>query len=102
MATSLNAGYSNDINIVQIRTDGASMQRCTDRPIDTNANGTVEKTSIVARTGHAVGTPSAPGGKIRNTITIPAGVARTVIAQKFETDGGVTTDYAVSEFTEGV
>ena len=33
MATSLNAGYTNNINVLQIRTSGSSMQRVTDRAL---------------------------------------------------------------------
>ena len=33
MPTGLNAGYTNNINILQIRTSGSSMQRVTDRAL---------------------------------------------------------------------
>lgn len=101
MATSLNAGFENNINILQIRTNGAKMQRVTDRAIDIDGNGSKEAVSIVVTAGDAVGTPSAPGGKITQTVTIPDGVARTVVAAVTETDGGVSSDQSVSEFTEG-
>jgi len=33
MATSLNAGYSNNINVLQVRVNGAHSQRLTDRAL---------------------------------------------------------------------
>jgi len=101
MATNLNPGYQNDINVIQLRVNGAHMIRVTDRPIDLNGDGNVEKVSIVVTSGHAVGTPSAPGGKITQTVTQPAGIARSIVSQITETDGGVTSDNDVSEFTKG-
>lgn len=102
MATGLTAGYTNNVNIVQVRTNGANSQRLTDRPIDFDGDGEEEQVTIVHVSGHAVGTPSAPGGKIRSTTTVPAGAARTVIQRVVETDNGVHTDNDVSQFTEGV
>ena len=64
MATSLNPGFENNINVIEIRVNGAHQQRVTDRPI----------------TGAA---------------------ARTVVSEVTETDGGVSLDRNVSEFTEG-
>ena len=101
MPTSLNAGYTNNINTVQTRVNGAHMHRYTDRAIDIDGDGSKEAVTITHESGHAVGTPSAPGGKTRSTVTIPAGVARTVIQEVTETDGGVHTDSDVSQFTEG-
>lgn len=101
MATSLNAGFNNNINVVQIRVNGAHSQRMTDRPMDIDGDGDKEQVTIVVTSGSAIGTPSAPGGKIRQTVTIPAGVARTIVSQTYEADGGVHTDYDVSQFTEG-
>lgn len=101
MPTNLNAGYENNINVVQIRTNGAHMSRYTDRAIDVTGDGVDEKVTIAHVSGHAVGTPSAPGGKTRSTVTIPAGAARTLIHEITETDGGVHTDSDVSQFTEG-
>jgi hypothetical protein len=77
------------------------MQRLTDRPIDINGDGNEETVTVTHVSGHAVGVPSAPGGKTRTTFTIPSGVARSVIHQVTETDGGVNSDFDVSEFTEG-
>lgn len=102
MATGLNAGYTNNINTIQIRTNGANSQRVTDRKIDFDGDGTKETVTLTHVSGHAVGVPSAPGGKTRTTVTIPAGVARTVIQTVTETDGGVAKDFDVSEFTEGI
>lgn len=101
MATSLNAGFENNINVLQLRVNGAHMQRFTDRAIDIDGDGDKEQVSIVVTSGHAVGTPSAPGGKIRQTVTKPAGIARSVVSEVTETDGGVSSDNDVAEFTEG-
>lgn len=102
MATSLNAGFTNNINTIQVRVNGTHSQRLTDRAIDVTGDGNVEVTTVVHVSGDATGTPSAPGGKTRTTFTTPAGVARTVISEITETDGGVAKDFDVSEFTEGV
>ena len=64
MPTPLNPGFTNNINVIEIRVNGAHQQRVTDRPI----------------TGAA---------------------ARTVVSEVTETDGGVSLDRNVSEFTEG-
>ena len=101
MATNLNAGFTNNINVIEIRTNGAHSQRVTDRAIDIDADENKEKVTIEVTAGHAVGTPSAPGGKITQVVTIPAGTARTIVSQVTETDGGVSLDRDVSEFTEG-
>ncbi len=37
MATSLNPGYTNNVNVVQLRTSGTGMQRVTDRDITSPA-----------------------------------------------------------------
>jgi len=95
MPTNLNAGYENNINIIQIRPNGAHMQRYTDRTIND-----VEVT-ITHVSGDAVGVPSAPGGKTRSTVIVPAGFARTIIHAITETDGGIHTDSDVNQFTEG-
>lgn len=77
MSTSLNAGFSNNINVIQFRSSGTSLQRVTDRTIGN-------------LTPLATDPPT------------PAGVARTVIAQKMDTDGGVVHDNQIAvEFTEG-
>lgn len=101
MATSLNPGFENNVNVIEIRVDGCHQYRVTDRPIDIDGDGDQETVTITHVSGDATGTPSAPGGKIRNTVTIPAGVARTIVSQSYETDGGVTTDRNVTQFTEG-
>jgi hypothetical protein len=102
VATDLNPGYSNNINTIQVRVNGAHSQRLTDRAIDLDGDGNKEQVTITHVSGHGVGTPSAPGGKVRTSVHIPSGVARTVISQITETDGGVHTDSDVSQFTEGV
>jgi hypothetical protein len=102
MPTSLTAGYKNNINTIQIRTSGSGMQRVTDRRIDIDGDGDLEYISVVHVSGHAAGTPEAPGGKKTNTTTIHDGFSRTVIQTVVESDGGVTTDANVSEYTKGV
>jgi hypothetical protein len=91
MATDLNAGFTNNINTIAIRGAGTVVQRYTDRAIDIDGDGAVETVSIVT-------TPR--GQKVSDVVTIPAGVARTLIDQTNETDGGVNTEG--EEFTEGV
>jgi len=102
MATALNSGFTNNINTIQLRVNGAHSHRVTDRPIDVTGDGIEEQVTVAHVSGHAVGVPSAPGGVTRSTVTIPAGSARTIIAQVTETDGGVHTDNDVLENTEGV
>lgn len=101
MPTALNSGFTNNINVIEIRTNGAHSQRVTDRAIDLDGDGSKEQVTIAVTAGHAAGTPSAPGGKITQVVTIPAGVARTIVSEVTETDGGVHTDKDVSQFTEG-
>jgi len=101
MPTPLNPGFTNNINVIEIRVNGAHQIRVTDRPIDIDGDGDQEQVTIAHVSGHAVGTPSAPGGKIQQTVTIPAGAARTIVSQVTETDGGVHTDNDVNQFTEG-
>lgn len=101
MASALNAGYTNNINVVQVRTCGSSMQRLTDRSIDIDSDGDKESVVITHISGHAAGTASAPGGKVRETFTVPAGFARTVVETLRETDGGIHLDTNVAEFTKG-
>lgn len=67
MATSLNPGYSNNINVIQSRVNGAHSLRYTDR-----------------------------------ALTSPVAAARSIISEVTETDGGVSNDLDVNEFTEGV
>ena len=91
MATDLNAGYSNNINVISIRTAGTSVQRVTDRAIDVDGDGAVEAVSVVS-------TPKS-GNKITNVVTTPTGAPRTVLEQTVELDGGIDT--SGTEFTEG-
>jgi hypothetical protein len=76
MPSSLNSGFHNNINTMQIRTSGTSMQRVTDRTI----NGAV-----------SLGTDP----------PTPVGVPRTILITDVETDGGVTNSNTVSEYTKG-
>ena len=77
MATSLNAGFSNNINVLQLRSSGTSLQRLTDRDLP----------GIVT-----LGTDP----------PTPPGVARSVIDSTVEPDGGVVHDnQTVTEFTTG-
>jgi hypothetical protein len=102
MPTNLNSGFSNNVNILCVRTQGVSLQKLTDRKIDLDGDGNEEEITITHVSGHAVGTPSAPGGIIRQVVTTPRGFGRTIVDQPVETDGGVHTNSDVSEFTEGV
>ncbi len=93
MATDLNPNYSNNINTVAIRAAGTVVHRYTDRAIDVSGNGAEEVASE--------GAPTERGGsKVSVVTTIPAGVARTLVDQTTETDGGI--DKSGEEFTEGV
>jgi hypothetical protein len=77
MATTLNVGYSNNINVMQLRSSGTSLQRVTDR-------------TLAGITSLATDPPT------------PAGVARSVIGTKVDTDGGVVHDNQIcNEFTKG-
>lgn len=67
MATDLNPGFKNNINIMQVRVNGTHSQRLTDREL-----------------------------------TSPVAAARSVVSETTETDGGVSKDFDVNEFTEGV
>lgn len=102
MATSLNSGFSNNKNILVVRSSPTSYQKLTDRSIDIDGDGDKEEISITHVSGHAVGTPSAPGGKIRSTVVTPQGFKNTIVEQNVEGDGGFTSSFSVDEFTEGV
>ena len=102
MATSLNSGFSNNINAIQIRTSGSSMQRVTDRAIDVDGDGQKEQATVIS--GTAV-TNTANGNKMKPASEtqgegLPTGIARSVIERTRETDLGVTLDQGV-QFTEG-
>jgi len=99
MAASLNSGFTNNINVIQMRTSGSSMQRSTDRAVDTDGNGAVEKAVFTVTSGGGVGTPSAPGGKMMYTVTSPDGIAGSTVERVYETDGGI--DITGTIFTEG-
>jgi hypothetical protein len=101
MPTDLNAGYTNNVNVIQSRVDGAHSVRYTDRPIDYNGDGAKSKVTITFVSGDATGTPAAPGGKMRQTVTKPTGIARSIVDEVTETDGGVHSDSDVDQFTEG-
>lgn len=89
MASDLNSGFTNNVNTIVLRGASTSVQRYTDRAIDIDGDGNVEVVSIVT-------TPR--GQKVTDTVTVPAGVARTLVDHTTETDGGVNTDG--NEFTE--
>lgn len=72
MATGLTAGFTNNINVIQVRVNGAHSHRYTDRPLDVDNDGTDDY------------------------------AARTVVSEVTETDGGVHKDNDVSEFSEGI
>jgi len=102
MPTSLNAGFSNNVNVVTVRSNGTATQKLTDRTIDLDGDGNKEQISIVHVSGDAVGTPSAPGGKIVEIVTTPAGFKNTIMETVVESDGGVHSNNDVTEFTEGL
>lgn len=102
MPTNLNPGFHNNKNILVVRTGGTSTQKLTDRSIDIDGDGDKEQQIITHISGEAVGIPSAPGGKIRETVSTPRGFRGTILDQPVETDGGVHTSDHVEEFTEGV
>lgn len=104
MASDLNAGFSNNINIIAIRTSGSSSQIVTDRAIDFDGDGNKEVVSVTPGTptgGNTFNPP--PTFSAEANSSIPGsnqGVARSVVQRIIETDGGVDT--SGSEFTEGL
>jgi hypothetical protein len=102
MPSNLNSGFSNNKNVVTVRASATASQKLTDRSIDLDGDGEKEQISVVHVSGHAVGTPSAPGGKKIDTVTTPNGFKNTEMETVVESDGGVTTNNSVSEFTEGL
>lgn len=77
MSAPLNAGFSNNINVIQLRSSGTSLQRVTDR-------------TLSGITTLATDPPTPPG------------VAHSVIGTKVDTDGGVAHDNQTTvEFTKG-
>jgi hypothetical protein len=102
MPSSLNPGFSNNNNIIVVRSNGVGNQKLTDRSIDLDGDGIKEQISIVHVSGDATGTPSSPGGRIVETVTTPNGFRNTVVETIVESDGGVTTDNDVNEYTEGI
>lgn len=96
MAGDLQAGFSNNVNVVAIRAQATTDHIYTDRAIDLDGDGTIESVTETHVSGHA----PAGGGKVRTTITKPDGIARSVVSRTTETDSGV--NISGSEFTEGV
>lgn len=92
MAANLNAGFSNNVNISAIRAGGNKVHLVTDRAIDFDGDGNEEAVSVV--------TTLRADGKTKHVVTKPAGVARSVVKETNETDGGV--NIAGAEYTEGV
>jgi hypothetical protein len=95
MAGDLQAGFTNNINTIVLRETGASSKTYTDRAIDVTGDGVAEVVTEVHVSGHA----GDAGGKVRTTITVPTGSARTIVEETTEPDGGV--DLSGSEFTVG-
>jgi len=89
MAGNLNAGFTNNINTISIRTAGTSVQRVTDRAIDIDGDGVKESVTVTTPNGQTV----------IQTVSVAAGSARSVLEQTVETDGGVDT--SGTEFSEG-
>lgn len=94
MAGDLQAGFTNNINIIAIREAGNNGKTYTDRAIDIDGDGNVETVTVTTDDN------SRGGNKVRHTYTKPDGVARTPVKRPTETDLGINTDG--SEFTQGV
>lgn len=92
MAGDLQAGFTNNINGITVRAAPTANQLITDRQIDFDGDGVQEVVTVV--------TTQREGNKVKNVVTTPAGVARTIIKQTAEGDGGVNT--SGSEFSEGI
>ena len=92
MAGTLNSGFSNNVNIMAIRAGGNLTHMVTDRAIDIDDDGDKEVVTVV--------TTLRANGKVKHTVTKPAGVARSVVKQTNEPDGGV--NITGDEFTEGI
>lgn len=92
MAAQLQAGYSNNINIITIRCNARS-QVYTDRAIDFDGDGVKESVS-------SVGVPTGDGIKVQQTVTVPTGAARTIVegsgAESVNTQDG-NTYYTLSD-----
>jgi hypothetical protein len=104
MAGDLQPGFTNNINIMQIRTSGSSMQRVTDRAIDFDGDGNKEVVTLtpgVPAGGNKFNPPATVSGETGSLLGGDnAGVARSVVQEVTETDLGVNT--TGEEFTEGV
>lgn len=95
MSRSLNSGFSNNRNVITIRTSGSSLQRVTDRDIDFDADGDEEKiTTTTALLGN---------NKTKTTVTVPAGAARSIVERTNEVDVGLDGGVGLNDgiFTEG-
>jgi hypothetical protein len=92
MAADLNPGFTNNINTIAVRAQGTVNHIYTDRAIDLDGDGVVEKVTIVT-TPHSASVAS-------HVVISPSGVARSIVKQSYDSDGGV--DKSGSEFTEGV
>lgn len=101
MGSALTAGYTNNVNILQVRTCGSSMQRLTDRTIDIDGNGSKERVTITFVSGGNPGTAAAPGGKLRETVSVPAGFNHTVVETTREPDGGIHLNNDLAQYTYG-
>lgn len=82
--TSINSGYKNNVNIIAMRGAKSSTQIYTDRKIDLNGDGVKETVSVT--------TTQRGGNKVKNVVTEPAGIARSVIRRTDDGDLGITLD----------
>jgi hypothetical protein len=92
MAGDLQAGFFNNVNISAIRACGTVVHIVTDRAIDIDGDGDEEVVTVT--------TTERAGNKVKHTFTKPAGIARSVVDQSNETDGGV--NITGDEYTSGV
>jgi len=89
----LASGYSNNVNILVVRTFGSRSDILTDRAIDIDGDGSKEQTTVVTTEG--------AGNKIVQVVTRPAGASRSVVASTTEADGG-SLDTEGNEHSEGL
>lgn len=105
MASDLQPGFENNINIMQIRTSGSSSQRVTDRAVDIDDDGSDEQVTVTG--GTQIGTsnkhnPPATVSREADSLLdgTNTGVARSVLSRTREVDRGINT--SGQEYTEGV
>ena len=96
MAANLNSGFVNNINVITIHSNAGGIQKITDRKIDIDNNGIKEIVTVVNNTTYYGNNGTTIS---KDTVTTPAGVARTVVDPIIEKDGGINVTGLI--FTEG-